>query len=445
MQAYRRKRKFNPAQFLVIAYFTVIVIGTFLLMLPIATTGEGGLDFLDAFFTASSATCVTGLMVLDFTNTFSLFGQVIIMLLIQIGGIGIMTFSTIIALLLGRKIGLKGRLLLKDDLDNIQMAGLIRLVKSVLFLTLIIEGFGAIPLFISLIRDYPPGKALYWAIFHSVSAFNSAGFALFGENLAGFIINTPLVSISIMILVILGSLGFSVLVELYTKKQKKAFTLQTKIVLSFTFILIAFAFLYFFLLEYNNQATIGNLALGEKLQAAFFYAVNSRTAGFNVLAVEQVHNATLFLTIILMFIGASPGSTGGGIKTTTFGVIAITVWNVIRGKRDIEIFQRRLPERLIIKAFVITLLAIFLILFVTIVLSVTEEASFMSLLFETVAAFGTVGLSTGITASLSVIGRLLIIVTMFIGRVGPLTLVVALAEQRQKLPYRYPEEEIMVG
>ncbi|MGB4177778.1 MAG: potassium transporter TrkG, partial [Halanaerobiales bacterium] len=358
MQAYRRKRKFNPAQFLVIAYFTVIVIGTFLLMLPIATTGEGGLDFLDAFFTASSATCVTGLMVLDFTNTFSLFGQVIIMLLIQIGGIGIMTFSTIIALLLGRKIGLKGRLLLKDDLDNIQMAGLVRLVKSVLFLTLIIEGFGAIPLFISLIRDYPPGKALYWAIFHSVSAFNSAGFALFGENLAGFIINTPLVSISIMILVILGSLGFSVLVELYTKKQKKAFTLQTKIVLSFTFILIAFAFLYFFLLEYNNQATIGNLALGEKLQAAFFYAVNSRTAGFNVLAVEQVHNATLFLTIILMFIGASPGSTGGGIKTTTFGVIAITVWNVIRGKRDIEIFQRRLPERLIIKAFVITLLAI---------------------------------------------------------------------------------------
>lgn len=356
-----------------------------------------------------------------------------------------MTFSTIIALLLGRKIGLKGRLLLKDDLDNIQMAGLIRLVKSVLFLTLIIEGFGAIPLFISLIRDYPPGKALYWAIFHSVSAFNSAGFALFGENLAGFIINTPLVSISIMILVILGSLGFSVLVELYTKKQKKAFTLQTKIVLSFTFILIAFAFLYFFLLEYNNQATIGNLALGEKLQAAFFYAVNSRTAGFNVLAVEQVHNATLFLTIILMFIGASPGSTGGGIKTTTFGVIAITVWNVIRGKRDIEIFQRRLPERLIIKAFVITLLAIFLILFVTIVLSVTEEASFMSLLFETVAAFGTVGLSTGITASLSVIGRLLIIVTMFIGRVGPLILVVALAEQRQKLPYRYPEEEIMVG
>lgn len=444
MYGYQKKGKFNPAQFLVLAYFSVISLGTILLMLPIATTGEDSLNLMDALFTASSATCVTGLMVVDFSSTFTVFGQIIIMFLIQIGGIGIMAFSTIIALLLGRRIGLKERLLLKDDLDNIQMAGLVKLVKSVLFLTFVIEGLGAIPLFISLIQDYPPGKALYLALFHSISAFNSAGFDLFGENLAGFI-GIPLVRITIMVLVILGSLGFSVLVELYTKRKMKSFSLQTKIVLTFTLILIIFAFASFLFLEYNNQATIGNLSLGQKLQTALFYAINSRSAGFNVLVTGQLRSATLFLSIILMFIGASPGSTGGGIKTTTFGVIIITVWNVIRGKGDTEIFNRRLSERLTIKAFVITLLALFLIIFVTIVLTITENNPFISLLFETVAAFGTVGLSTGITGSLSAIGRVLLIFTMFIGRVGPLTLAVALAEKKQEVLYRYPEEEIMVG
>ncbi|NLJ84252.1 MAG: Trk family potassium uptake protein [Halanaerobiaceae bacterium] len=440
MHTYRQKRKFNPAQFLVIAYLAVISVGTLLLLLPVATTGEGSLTFMDALFTASSATCVTGLMVVEFGRAFTVFGQIIIMVLLQIGGIGIMTFSTIIALLLGRKIGLKERLLLKDDLDNIKMAGLVKLVKHVIFLTFTIEGLAAIPLFISFIKDYPVGEALYLAIFHSISAFNSAGFALSENSLTA-----PLASLIIMVLVILGSLGFSVLVELFSRKRMREFSLQSKIVLTFTLILIVFALFAFLLLEYNNPSTIGSLAPLQKLQTALFYSINSRSAGFNVLATGQMHSATLFLTIILMFIGASPGSTGGGIKTTTFGVIILAVWNVIRGKRDIEIFRRRLSERLVIKAFVITLLALFWVIFVTMLLSITESASFFALLFETVAAFGTVGLSTGITASLSGIGRLLIIFTMFIGRVGPLTLAVALAEQKQVLLYRYPEEEIMVG
>lgn len=440
MHTYRQKRKFNPAQFLVIAYLAVISVGTLLLLLPVATTGEGSLTFMDALFTASSATCVTGLMVVEFGRAFTVFGQIIIMVLLQIGGIGIMTFSTIIALLLGRKIGLKERLLLKDDLDNIKMAGLVKLVKHVIFLTFTIEGLAAIPLFISFIKDYPVGEALYLAIFHSISAFNSAGFALSENSLTA-----PLASWIIMVLVILGSLGFSVLVELFSRKRMREFSLQSKIVLTFTLILIVFALFAFLLLEYNNPSTIGSLAPLQKLQTALFYSINSRSAGFNVLATGQMHSATLFLTIILMFIGASPGSTGGGIKTTTFGVIILAVWNVIRGKRDIEIFRRRLSERLVIKAFVITLLALFWVIFVTMLLSITESASFFALLFETVAAFGTVGLSTGITASLSGIGRLLIIFTMFIGRVGPLTLAVALAEQKQVLLYRYPEEEIMVG
>lgn len=414
MHTYRQKRKFNPAQFLVIAYLAVISVGTLLLLLPVATTGEGSLTFMDALFTASSATCVTGLMVVEFGRAFTVFGQIIIMVLLQIGGIGIMTFSTIIALLLGRKIGLKERLLLKDDLDNIKMAGLVKLVKHVIFLTFTIEGLAAIPLFISFIKDYPVGEALYLAIFHSISAFNSAGFALSENSLTA-----PLTSLIIMVLVILGSLGFSVLVELFSRKRMREFSLQSKIVLTFTLILIVFALFAFLLLEYNNPSTIGSLAPLQKLQTALFYSINSRSAGFNVLATGQMHSATLFLTIILMFIGASPGSTGGGIKTTTFGVIILAVWNVIRGKRDIEIFRRRLSERLVIKAFVITLLALFWVIFVTMLLSITESASFFALLFETVAAFGTVGLSTGITASLSGIGRLLIIFTCLSAVLAP--------------------------
>ena len=343
-----------------------------MLLLPVATTGEGSLTFMDALFTASSATCVTGLMVVEFGRAFTVFGQIIIMVLLQIGGIGIMTFSTIIALLLGRKIGLKERLLLKDDLDNIKMAGLVKLVKHVIFLTFTIEGLAAIPLFISFIKDYPVGEALYLAIFHSISAFNSAGFALSENSLTA-----PLASLIIMVLVLLGSLGFSVLVELFSRKRMREFSLQSKIVLTFTLILIVFALFAFLLLEYNNPSTIGSLAPLQKLQTALFYSINSRSAGFNVLATGQMHSATLFLTIILMFIGASPGSTGGGIKTTTFGVIILAVWNVIRGKRDIEIFRRRLSERLVIKAFVITLLALFWVIFVTILLSITESASFL--------------------------------------------------------------------
>ncbi len=444
MLSYLKKKEFTSAQFLVIGYFIVIFTGTILLMLPLATTAEGSMGFLNALFTATSATCVTGLIVVNTSTAFTVFGQLVIMFLIQIGGIGIMTMSSLIALVIGRKIGLKERLLIKDDLDHLQMSGMVRLVKYVLTFTFVIEGTAALILFIRFIFDYSFWRALYLAIFHSVSAFNNAGFDLFGNSLEGFT-GDIVVNFVVMALIVLGGIGFAVMAELYDNRRIKNFTLQTKMVLIFTLLLIVIGFFSFLFLEYNNPATIGNLPFGEKLLASLFLSITPRTAGFNTVPTGQLHSSTLFLTIVLMFIGASPGSTGGGIKTTTFGVLLMTVWNLIKGKDDIEVFKRRLEKDIVFKAVVTTFLALTLVIVVTMILSITEGKNFMSIMFETVSAFGTVGLSTGITSTLSEIGKALITFTMFVGRVGPLTLALALAERKRKGVYHYPKENIMVG
>jgi len=444
MLSYFKNKEFTSAQFLVIGYFIVIFSGSILLMLPMATTAEGSMGFINALFTSTSATCVTGLIVVNTSTAFTVFGQLVIMFLIQIGGIGIMTMSSLIALVIGRKIGLKERLLIKDDLDHLQMSGMVRLVKYVLTFTFVIEGTAALILFIRFIFDYSFWRALYLAIFHSVSAFNNAGFDLFGNSLEGFT-GDIVVNFVVMALIVLGGIGFAVMAELYDNRRIKNFTLQTKMVLIFTLLLIVIGFFSFLFLEYNNPATIGNLPFGEKLLASLFLSITPRTAGFNTVPTGQLHSSTLFLTIVLMFIGASPGSTGGGIKTTTFGVLLMTVWNLIKGKDDIEVFKRRLEKDIVFKAVVTTFLALTLVIVVTMILSITEGKNFMSIMFETVSAFGTVGLSTGITSTLSEIGKALITFTMFVGRVGPLTLALALAERKRKGVYHYPKENIMVG
>lgn len=444
MLSYFKNKEFTSAQFLVIGYFIVIFSGSILLMLPMATTAEGSMGFINALFTSTSATCVTGLIVVNTSTAFTVFGQLVIMFLIQVGGIGIMTMSSLIALVLGRKIGLKERLLIKDDLDHLQVSGMVRLVRYVLTFTFVIEGTAALILFIRFILDYNFWRAFYLAIFHAVSAFNNAGFDLFGNSLEGFT-GDIVVNFVVMSLIVLGGLGFAVMAELYDNKGIKKFTLQTKMVLSFTLLLIVIGFFSFLFLEYNNQATIGNLPFGQKLLASLFLSITPRTAGFNTVATGQLHSSTLFLTIVLMFIGASPGSTGGGIKTTTFGVLLMTVWNLIKGKDDIEVFKRRLEDNVVFKALVTVFLALALVIVVTMLLSITEAKGFMSILFETVSAFGTVGLSTGITSTLSELGKILITFTMFVGRVGPLTLALALAEKKHRGVYHYPKENVMVG
>ncbi len=440
--------KFNrssltPAQFLVIGYLTVIMTGAFLLMLPIATTNSSGLRFIDAIFTATSATCVTGLIVVNTATAFTLFGQIVILIMIQVGGLGIMSMSTMIAFVLGKKISLKERLIIQEDLNQFGISGLVRLIQYVLGFTFAIEGTGALLLFFRFIKDRPFWEAFYNAVFHSISAFNNAGFDIFGNSLENFTGDIA-VNLIIMGLIILGGIGFGVIVELTNNFKFKKTSLQTKIVLVITGSLLIIGFLVIFALEYNN--TLKTLPFFEKILASMFLAVTPRTAGFNTVPTGALHISTLFFIIILMFIGASPGSTGGGIKTTTFGVMLITLKSMITVNEDIEVYNRRLDKDIIFKTLSITLLALSLVVIVTITLTVTEaNMSFLELLFETVSAFATVGLSTGITDELSDIGRLLITLTMFAGRVGPLTLAVAFGEQKRKGIYHYPKEKVMVG
>lgn len=439
-----RKKEFTPAQILALGYFSVIILGTVLLMLPIATTNNSGLNFVDALFTATSATCVTGLIVVNTSTAFTLFGQLVIMILIQIGGLGIMTMSTLIAFVIGKKITLKERLIIQEDLNQFKISGLVRLVRYVLGVTILIEASGALIIFFRLLGKYPFLKALYFSIFHAISAFNNAGFDLFGNSLENFT-GDIVMNFVVILLIILGGLGFAVLAELYNTRNITKTSLQTKIVLTITLILILFGFLSIFGLEYTNNDTLGKLPFGEKILASIFLSVTPRTAGFNTIPTGSLNSSTLFLIIVLMFIGASPGSTGGGIKTTTFGVILITVWSLITGKNDIEIFKRQLDKEIVFKAISITFLSLGLVVFVTMVLTVSENMDFLPVFFETVSAFGTVGLSTGVTPELSSFGRILITLTMFSGRVGPLTLALAFTERTRNGVYHYPVEKIMVG
>ncbi|WP_018248353.1 TrkH family potassium uptake protein [Orenia marismortui] len=443
------KNKFNihnltPAQILSIGYLVVILLGAILLTLPIATTDGQGMNLLDAIFTSTSATAVTGLIVENTSTFFTVFGQIVILCLIQIGGLGIMTMSTLFALLLGKKITLRERLIIQQDLDQFQLSGVIRIVKYVLGVTFAIEGTGAFILFLRFLKDMPLGKALYFGIFHSVSAFNNAGFDIFGNSLENFTGDIT-VNFVITTLIILGGIGFAVIAEVYSKRSFKNFSLHTKLVLSVTLILIIVGTIVSFVLEYSNPATIGNLSLGEKTIASYFLAITPRTAGFNTVPTGALNSSTIFFTIILMFIGASPGSTGGGVKTTTFGALGAVLYARATGREDIEIYKRRLGKDIIYNALSIVLIALLLVVTVTMVLTITEDAEFLDLFFEAVSAFGTVGLSTGVTGGLSVVGRILIILTMFAGRVGPLTIAVAIGERKNKANIRYPKEKILVG
>jgi trk system potassium uptake protein TrkH len=404
------------------------------------------MPFIDALFTSTSATAVTGLIVVNTSSFFSLFGQIVIMFLIQIGGLGFMTMSTLFALLIGKKITLKERLVIKQDLDQFQLSGIIKLVRYILLVTFVIEGIGAIILFLRLIVDYSPLKAIYLAVFHSISAFNNAGFDLFGNSLENFT-GDIVINLIVTTLIILGGIGFAVIAETYNRKRNfSKYSLQTKLVLTITVFLIIFGMVVIFFLEYSNPATMGNLSIGNKALASYFLSVTPRTAGFNTVPTGALNSSTLFFVIILMFIGASPGSTGGGVKTTTFGAIFAVVYAMITGKKDVEVFKRRLVKEVIFKALSIIIISLILIVMVTMILTVTENKEFLDLLFETVSAFGTVGLSTGVTSSLSIIGKVLIIITMFAGRVGPLTLALAIGRrQTQNNNIRYPKEDVLVG
>ncbi|MBO8169103.1 MAG: Trk family potassium uptake protein [Thermoanaerobacteraceae bacterium] len=442
--------RLGPFQLLVLGFAGVIIFGALLLTLPVASENGISTNFLDALFTATSAVCVTGLAVVDTATHWSTFGELVIMLLIQIGGWGIMTFAAFFALLVGKKIGLKERLVLKEALNKINVSGVVKLVRQILITTLIIESAGALVLAVRFLKSMPLSQAVYYGIFHSISAFNNAGFDLFGSVTGQFssltaFVSDPVISLTIALLFITGGLGFSVIVALSRATSFKGLDLHTKMVVITTAGLLGFGFIAVLLLEWDNPATMGGLSWGKKMLAAFFQAATPRTAGFNTLDTAALTVPTQFLIIILMFIGASPGSTGGGVKTTTAASLFYYTRGILMGNEEPTAFERRIPLEAVRKAVAVALVSFTWIMLVTMALLISEGAGFLVTLFETVSAFGTVGLSVGLTGKLSLFGKILIIMTMFLGRLGPLTLVFAIAQRKQKTKYRYPEDQILIG
>ena len=436
----------TPSRVLVFGFAGVILFGALLLTLPQATQDGLALPFLNAAFTATSAVCVTGLVVVDTASTFTLFGQWVILFLIQVGGLGFMTFATLFAMLLGRKITLKERLLLQEALNQVSVEGIVRLTKSILKISFAIEALGALILTLRWYSDFGWSKALYYGVFHSISAFNNAGFDLFGNfsSLTAFV-GDPTVNITIMFLIICGGIGFIVLADLLGPRKK--FRLHTKIVLQVSVALILLGAVFILIMEFTNPKTLGPLPFGTKVLAAFFQSVSPRTAGFNTINLAGMHDTTLLSMIVLMFIGASPGGTGGGIKTTTFISIVLSVFSTYRSDPHVVLEGRTLPKDVIQKAWAITTSAAILIFLILSILSYTENSDLLTVLFEVTSAFGTVGLTLGITPILSSAGKMAIILTMFIGRVGPLTLAFVLSQKKAKqvAHVKYPDERILIG
>lgn len=434
----------NPPRVLALGFASLIIVGSLLLNLPIATQGGQSIGFINALFTAASAVCVTGLVVVNTAEFWSMFGQVVILILIQIGGLGVMTMATAGALIVGKRITLRERLIIKEQLNQKSMTGLVRLTIYVLASTFAIEAVGALLLSFKFIPMYGLVEGIWQSVFHSISAFCNAGFDITGSSISPFVGDLG-INMVIAVLVILGGLGFSVFIDISNFKKFKRFKLHTKFVLSITAILLAFGMVAFLFTEFTNPNTIGNMSFSNKLIVSFFQSVVPRTAGFNSINIGGLRDTTVFLFIILMFIGGSPGSTAGGIKTTTFGTLMLTTISVIRGDADVNVFKRRIGDDIINRSLAIVTVGVVWIIIVATVLTVTEDGAFLDLLFETTSAFATVGLSRGLTADLSNTGKILITITMYAGRVGPLTMAFAFAQRNKSCKYRYAEGTIIVG
>jgi trk system potassium uptake protein TrkH len=447
----RPPTRFSPARVLVTSFAGLIGAGTLLLTLPWASRTGTSLDLVDALFTATSAVCVTGLIVVDTPSAFSTFGQSLLLLLIQAGGLGYMTLSTVVAVALGQRLSLQERVTLREALNVESRAGLARFAVTVLKLTLAFELAGAALLALRWMFEVPPDRALFLGLFHAVSAFNNAGFALFSDNLASYR-GDLVINLVVGGLIIAGGVGFPVLAELGRVREWRRLTAHSKLVIAVSALLLVAGTGVFFALERGNPRTLGPLSAGEAILASWFQAVSPRTAGFNTVEIGALGPPTLLLLLVLMFIGASPGSTGGGVKTSTFGLTVLALWATVRGAPEATAFGRRFAPELVARAFFICLIT-FLMLNVMAGLAMTiERRELLPTLFETTSAFGTVGLSTGaagtslsLSGAFSTAGKLLMVVVMFTGRVGTLTLAVALAGDRPKPRYQYPDGRVMIG
>jgi len=434
----------SPSRMLLGGFVVIILLGTGLLMLPAASATGRSIAFLDALFMATSAACVTGLAVLDVGADLSRFGQAVILLLIQIGGLGFMTFAVLIFLMLGKKISFQQRLYIQESLQQPTVEGVVRLARTVFLISFALEALGAIVLFLRWLPELG-GDALYFAVFHAVAAFNNAGMSLWPDNLRRYA-GDPVVNGAVAALVIIGSLGFTVLLDVWQRRRWSRLSLHSKIVLVTTLGLLGAGALFLFLIELSNPLS-GTLPWPDRLLGAFFQSV-SRTSGFNTWDIGSLLPTSQFVLMLLMFVGASPGSTGGGIKTTTVALLAVAVVSVIRGRRDVTVFQRRISLEQLLRALVLFLLGVATVLVVTMILSFTEReqaGGFLEVMFEAVSAFSINGMSMGLTPNLSPAGKFILTLTMLAGRVGPLTAVFALTRTHPKETYRYPEEKVLIG
>lgn len=446
---FHKKKGFNALEKITAGFAIIILIGSLLLSLPIVSADGKSIGRFNALFTATSAVCVTGLTVVDTARAFSRFGHVVILMLIQIGGLGFMTFATLIFSLMCKTLTLRERMVARESLNETQMNGLTQMMRWVALATFSVEAVGAVFLAFWMITRFGLKDGLFYAVFHAVSAFCNAGFDLFG-NFSSFTeyCGDWYLNGIVMLLVILGGLGFGLLKDLCVNRRWRLLKLHTKIVLSTYVALFIFGFLFNLIIEWNRPETLGSLAVDKKILAAMFQSITLRTAGFNTISQKALHPATKLVNCALMFIGAAPASTGGGIKVTTFAIPILLVRMVMRGESSINVFGRRLEATLVQRAVTIITLAMGVVAVDIIAISLLQpNMDLLDIAYECISAMGTVGISAVGTASLKTASKVLLILTMYIGRIGPLSVALALARKQEFMQekYRYPEEWLMIG
>lgn len=455
---YKVEKLFTPIQIIAYGFLGAILIGSVLLVLPISAKEGQTTAYIDALFTATSAICVTGLTTLTTVEHWSLFGQFVILCLIQFGGLGVITVTTSILLLLHKKITLSERILIQDAYNLNTLGGLVKLTIRVLKGTFLIEAIGAMCFAFQFIPEMGFAQGLWRAIFHSISAFCNAGIDLIGQNSFSPYAGNILINMTTMVLIVVGGIGFPVwwdIVRVIAKVKEENFKakflfkkleLHSKVAIVTTLLLIVSGAVLIFCLEYTNNDTIGNMPLWEKIMASFFQSITTRTAGFLTISQDSLRESTAFLCILLMFIGGSPSGTAGGIKTVTIATLVISTIAVIKGKPDAELFRRKINFAYCRKALAVSCFSLLVLIVSTFGLSIVQHADFLDILFETTSAIGTVGLTRGITPDLSGIGKVIIILTMYLGRIGPITLALVLNPQKNKGQVCIlPEEQVLIG
>lgn len=443
-QTISKLKRMKPEQYLVLGFASLILAGAVLLTLPEASTSGRSMGFVNALFESTSAVCVTGLTVVNTAHDVTLFGQIVLLVLIQAGGLGFMTMATMFFLLLGKRITLRERLIMQQALNQFSVQGVVRLSRNILIFTFATELIGATLLSLQFIPEFGAARGIYFSIFHAISAFCNAGFDLLGDSFVRYTDNY-IVNLTVMGLIVVGGIGFTVINDIRRQRRFTRWSLHTKIAVFVTGVLILFGFVFYLAVEYNNA--LAPYDMSGKILGALFQSVTPRTAGFNTIPTDQLREASKFVTVLLMFIGASPASTGGGIKTVTAFVILMAGVSVMRGREDVEVFKKKISRDVTSRSISIVLVSFAVLFVISTCLTLVEPYHFIDLLFETASALGTVGLATFDNGQLSEISKLLLIFAMFMGRVGPLTLTLAFARKRiiSYTGIHYPEGRVLVG